>query len=174
MAKFVGHRSKKITTVLKLIYVDRAVYYCSECGRCIIPKDRALDIDGNSFSPGVRRMMARVGAKESFEDARCDLKELAGIEVTAKEVERISEGIGAQIEAVYSGERKEILEDRFTKPPPIVSTLYVAIDGTGVPVVPSETFGRKGKDETGIAKTREAKLGAIFTQTTSVGRILGK
>jgi hypothetical protein len=39
------------------------------------------------------------------------------------------------------------------------------MDGTGVPVLPSETVGRLGKDETGDAKTREARLGCVFTQT---------
>jgi hypothetical protein len=43
--------------------------------------------------------------------------------------------------------------------------MYIAIDGTGVPVVRRETEGRKGKDETGKAKSREAKLGCVFTQT---------
>jgi hypothetical protein len=44
--------------------------------------------------------------------------------------------------------------------------LYVSYDGTGVPMVPRETEGRKGKQPDGKAKTREAKLGCIFTQTT--------
>ena len=39
------------------------------------------------------------------------------------------------------------------------------MDGTGVPVVRNETKGRKGKHKDGIAKTREAKLGCVFTQT---------
>ena len=43
--------------------------------------------------------------------------------------------------------------------------MYVVIDGTGVPMVPRETQDRPGKDQTGKAKTREAKLGCIFTQT---------
>jgi len=41
----------------------------------------------------------------------------------------------------------------------------VAIDGSGVPVVGRESEGRQGKDETGQPKTREAKLGCVFTQT---------
>jgi hypothetical protein len=36
-----------------------------------------------------------------------------------------------------------------------------------VPVLKRETEGRKGKGEDGIARTREAKLGALFTQTTT-------
>jgi len=43
--------------------------------------------------------------------------------------------------------------------------LYVAIDATGVPAIPRETVGRRGKDATGKAKTREAKIGCVFTQT---------
>lgn len=38
--------------------------------------------------------------------------------------------------------------------------------GTGVPVVKAEIAGRHGKGEDGIAKTREVKLGCVFTQTT--------
>jgi hypothetical protein len=44
--------------------------------------------------------------------------------------------------------------------------MYICMDGTGVPVVKNETKGRKGKHKDGIAKTREAKLGCIFTQTS--------
>ena len=43
--------------------------------------------------------------------------------------------------------------------------LYVSYDGTGVPVVPWETVGRKGKQKDGTSKTREVKLGCVFTQT---------
>lgn len=38
------------------------------------------------------------------------------------------------------------------------------MDGSGVPVVKKETTGRQGKGEDGQAKTREAKLGCVFTQ----------
>jgi hypothetical protein len=42
---------------------------------------------------------------------------------------------------------------------------YVLMDGTGVPVVKTETAGRAGKTEGQPAHTREAKLGCVFTQT---------
>jgi hypothetical protein len=45
--------------------------------------------------------------------------------------------------------------------------LYVAIDGTGVPMVAAETEGRAGKGEDGKAHTREVKLCCCFTQTTT-------
>lgn len=164
--EFVGYRRKRVTTVLSPIDIRRAYYRCRDCGEGVIPKDRELGIEGTSFSPGVRRMMARVGAKESFEEGRVDLEELAGVRVTAKEVERTSEEIGGEIEIVSARERLEILGGQVIPLTPVVSTLYIAIDGTGVPVVSRETEGRQGKDETGVAKTREVKLGAVFTQTT--------
>ncbi len=164
-AEFIGYRIKKVTTVLSEIEIKRAYYDCSVCQRGIIPKDKDLDIENTSFSPGVRRMMARVGAKESFDAGREDLEALAGVVVTSKEVERTSEAIGHQMEVTAVREREQVMEGKIIPFSPAVPHLYIAMDGTGVPSVPSETQGRKGKDETGISKTREAKLGAIFTQT---------
>ena len=165
-ATFVDYRDKEVLTVLGRVQIERAYYHCGDCGSGVIPKDRELNIVGTSFSPGIRRMMGRVGGKESFRAGRQDLEELAGVQVTAKQVERVAEGIGVEVEAMLVEERKKL---------PAVSAqvvalkavpkLYIAYDGTGVPVVRRETEGRRGKQESGQAKTREAKLGCVFTQT---------
>ena len=165
-AAFVDYRSKQVLTVLSWIEIRRAYYHCPCCQGGFIPKDQELDIVGVSLSPGVRRMMGRVGGKESFDQGRQDLRELAGIEVQTKEVERISEQLGTQIEAQSKQEREGILSGKVIPLLPAVPKLYVTMDGTGLPVVPRETEGRRGKDETGKAKTREAKLGCVFLQTT--------
>jgi hypothetical protein len=47
-----------------------------------------------------------------------------------------------------------------------LSILYVLMDGTGAPVVKKETAGRAGKKDGEPARTREVKLGCVFTQTT--------
>jgi hypothetical protein len=54
-------------------------------------------------------------------------------------------------------------------PPPgsLPDKLYLAVDGTGLPMRASETTGRAGKSPDGRARTREAKLAALFTQTKS-------
>ena len=162
-ARFVEYRTKKVVTVLAAVKVERAYYHCDECARGVIPKDQELDLSGTSFSPGVRRMMGRVGAKEAFDEGRQDIEELAGIAVKTKEVERVAEAIGAQVEETYEVERNSIISGRLVtmeKP----HNLYVAVDGCGVPMVSRETEGRKGRDPSGKAKTREAKLGCVFTQ----------
>jgi hypothetical protein len=115
----------------------------------------------------VRRQTARLGAKEPFQEVAEDLRELAGIALSRKDAERIAEGVGKDIEARDARARERI---RFQPPPPpetpkTIETLYIELDGTGVPMVPWEVEGRKGKQKDGSAKTREAKLGCVFTQT---------
>mgnify|MGYP001572376970 CR=1 FL=1 len=163
-AGFVDYRRKEVLTVLAPVQVQRAYYHCAGCGDGVIPKDQELDIAGTSFSPGVRRMMGRVGGKESFAEGRRDLHELAGVVVRTKAVERVAEALGEQVEAVALQERQLALAGKLV-PLKSVPTLYIAMDGTGVPMVPHETRGRPGKAEPGQAKTREAKLGCVFTQT---------
>jgi len=109
-------------------------------------------------------MMSKVGAYRPFGLGHEDLYELADIRVSAKEVERISQMVGGQVESFHTAEAKAALSDKI-RPITPVPRMYVCMDGTGVPVVKKETAGRKGKGEDGKAKTREAKLGCVFTQT---------
>jgi len=39
--------------------------------------------------------------------------------------------------------------------------MYLSADGTGVPMVPEELAGRKGKQSEGKAKTRQVYLGSL-------------
>jgi hypothetical protein len=161
---FIGFRNKQLTTVLGLVTVKRAYYYNRESGKGYCPKDCALDIEGTSYSSGVRRMMGKVGACRSFALGSEDMQELAGIVVSAKEVERVSQAVGDQAESFHQAEAAASLSGNIVPIKP-VPKLYVCMDGTGVPVVKKETLGRKGKGEDGQARTREAKLGCVFTQT---------
>lgn len=112
-------------------------------------------------------MMARAGSRTPFKEACGDLAVYAGIQVSPKDVERVAEKIGEDLEAWSVWERKEYLrEDRPIPLKKTIPILYIAYDGTGVPMTPWELVGRKGKQVDGSAKTREAKLGCVFTQTT--------
>jgi hypothetical protein len=167
-AEFIDYRHKQVQTILGDVQLRRAYYHCADCPEPdggVIPKDRALDVEGTSFSPGLRRLMARVGTQEPFAAARQDLAELAGVSVHTKSVERISEAMGVVAEAANQAERTGILAGRGTAAA-APARLYVAIDGTGVPAVAKETEGRAGKGADGQARTREVKLGCVFTQTS--------
>ena len=160
-------RSKSLLTAVGQVEVWRPYYLCPHCHGGQFPADVELDIENTEFSPGVRRMQAMVGQEAPLDHGREQMKILAGLEVTAKSVERVAEAIGADI---ARGEQREIAKAVQLDLPVIVGEpiplLYVQMDGTGVPVVKKETEGRKGKTDGQPAHTREVKLGCVFTQTT--------
>ncbi len=158
-AGFVSYRSKIVDTVLGPIRVDRAYYHCAPCGRGVLPKDDELGLTGGSLSPGLRAMVARIGAATPFAKASTLLSELAGITLTTKRVERSAEADGVALAARIDTEAAAILNGQLlplaaTTP---VAKLYIAVDGTGVPMVAAETAGRAGKAADGRAHTREVK-----------------
>jgi hypothetical protein len=125
-----------------------------------------LDVKQAKKSPGVRRMLGLVGHQSAFAQGREQMKMLAGLVVSTKSVERTAEAIG---EDIAQGEQTEIERALQLDLPVLVGqpipVLYVEMDGTGVPVVKAETTDRQGKTEGQPARTREAKLGCVFTQT---------
>jgi hypothetical protein len=159
-------RSRRILTVLGEVELTRPWYLCPRCHNGQFPVDRPLDVENCDCSPGVRRMDAIVGQQGPFDRGREQMKVLAGLDVTAKSVERTAEAIGADI---ASRQQREIHKAVQLDLPVIVGEpipiLYVQMDGTGVPVVKKETEGRKGKADGQPAHTREVKLGCVFTQT---------
>ena len=162
-----GLRSKKLLTILGPVAYKRSMFRCPSCEKTRFPGDEELDIVGTTRSPGLRRMMARAGSRTTFKEASEDLAIYAEISVSSKDIERTAEGIGEDLESWSARERQAwIWEDRPIPLKKSIPVLYVAYDGTGIPMTPWEVAGRKGKQADGSAKTREAKLGCVFTQTT--------
>jgi hypothetical protein len=168
-----GRREKRIVSMLGEGCISRTYYGCGNCGAHVFPKDEVLGMGRTSFTPGVKRAVARLSASEPFESASRTLWALCGINVCSKDTERIAESVGGRIEA----ERVSFIEDAFSEgmdivpdgdgPAPVV---YIEYDGTGIPTRKAETEGRAGKGEDGAAKTREMKTGCIFTQHGIDGR----
>jgi len=166
-ARFVEFRTKGLRTVLGEVTLRRAYYHCEHCHQGEIPQDRAWNVEKTSFSPGLRRVISRIGAQESFEMGSEDLREIGGIEVDSKEVERISEQVGEELLMEEQSACEQIFSGKVIPMPALrqeIEKAYILADGTGVPVVPRETVGRRGKGPDGKARTREAKLGCVFTQ----------
>jgi len=87
----------------------------------------------------VRRLQALVGQDVSFDHGREQIKRLAGLELTAKSVERVAESIGADIARCEQAEIDRAVQLDLPlivgEPVPI---LYIELDGTGV------LFGEEG------------------------------
>jgi hypothetical protein len=156
-ARYVGRRSKRFQSLLGELKLERAYYHCSACGEGFCPRDRALGVEGTSLSPAVQRMVGTVGAMLSFQEGSELLRELADVPVDPKQVERIAEGLGAEI---AEEERRHVEPGADGPLPP---TLYLGMDGTGIPMRTSELQGRTGKQADGSAKTREVKLCTVWS-----------
>ena len=167
VARYKGMRSRPILTVVGWARIDRPYYLCPVCHTGQFPADVALDIDKTDFSPGVRRMLAAVGGVAPFAQGRDQIQLLAGLEVTAKTVARTAESIGKDIEI---RQQKDIQSAKQLRLPavagPPIPCLYIQMGGTQVFVVKTETEGRASRTPGQPARTRECKLGAVFTQTT--------
>lgn len=161
-----GIRAKRLRTILGEITLERAGFICPNCGARRYPADHLLGVVGTGFSPGIQRLMARAGQRDTFKDGRDDLREFSEIHVTAKDVERVAEGVGEAVNLWQESERAQIQAQAGAEPLEEAPTLYICYDGTGVPMVAWETEGRRGKQLDGSSRTREAKLGCVFTQTT--------
>src|SRR5437660_5177716 len=110
--------------------------------------------------------MARAGSQTQFEQASQDLLCYAGLKIEPREIERVAEEVGRQVEGWLGAEQEQIVHSSLSVAPDLKpeAKLYVSFDGTGVPVRKNELVGRPGKQTDGSARTREAKLGCVFTQ----------
>lgn len=155
-ARYAGRRPKTFETALGPLTLERAYYHCKPCGRGWFPRDAALGMDGTGLSPAVTRMTGSAAAVASFAAASDLLDELAAVRVHPKRVERVAEALGQEIAAA---ERQSV----FDPEPPAAPTMYLGMDGTGVPMRKAEVEGRAGKQSDGQARTREVKLVVIWT-----------
>ena len=166
-AEFVSYRHKNFDTVVGPVGLDRAWYHCAACAHGLAPRDAEPGVAGTSMSPGLAKMTGRAASAVPFAPARRLLAELAGIELTVKRVERSAEASGTRAALAISAQADGVRSRRMAV---LASAdgpdmLYIAVDGTGVPVVAREAEGRKGKGDDGKARTREIKLACLFTQT---------
>lgn len=149
-------RGKDVHTLFGPIQISRNYFYhpATQSGRC--PLDQALGLV-HSFSPALVRLSARAAAQESYQSASQDLLALAGVALDGRQIQRLVNLVAPAVAA-------QLTQGTNPEPDPI-PILYAEVDGTGVPMVAEALAGRTGKQADGSSKTREIKLGAVFTQT---------
>ena len=129
--------------------VWRTYYICRPCGDGHFPLDRALGLEGKSATPGAESIYADAASSDSYEAAVRKLGNLAGVKVSKATLRRQCMRIGEEMQAF---EREDVEPEA-----PSASCILLGIDGTGIPMAPSEVEGVAGKQADGTAKTREAK-----------------
>ncbi len=154
-ARFAGRRRKTFTTAFGEISLRRVYYHCAACDQGFCPRDRALGLEDTSLSPATTRMVGLAAAMVSFAEGSELMRELAGVPIDPKQVERTAEALGREI----AKDERGVVESE----PPTEPTMYLGMDGSGIPMRASELQGRSGKQPDGSAKTREVKLVTIWT-----------
>jgi len=156
-ARYAGRKAKTFLTALGEMQLERAYYHCVGCHSGFCPRDRLLGVEDTSLSPALTRMVGTAAAMVSFAEGSDLLGALAGLPVTAKQVERRAEALGRELAA---DERQHVVAAEATE---IAPTMYLGLDGTGVPMRKGEVEGRPGKQADGAAKTREVKLCTVWS-----------
>ena len=133
-------------TRLGRVEVRRGCHRCGSCGGGRFPLDRALGLEADTFTPGVADTVAGTVSLMGFDAAATHIADLAGPGVPAGSLQRRSPGPGA--EAMESGRDGAVGGD------PLESRMYLAVDGTGIPMRGEGTEGVTGKGEDGSARTR--------------------
>jgi hypothetical protein len=157
MAHYAGRKAKTLRTALGAMRLARAYYHCAACRHGFCPRDRGLGVEGASLSPAVTRMVGTVAAMVGFAGGSDLLGDLAGLPVNAKQVERTAEALGCEMAV---DERERVGPAAAAE---IAPTLYLGMDGRGVPMRNAEVADRPGKQGDGSAKTREVKLCTVWS-----------
>jgi hypothetical protein len=139
--------------------LERDYYYHAGKKLGHYPADAALGLEG-SATPALARLACFEGAESaSYQKAEEHLRQTGGIQMGARQVQRLVQSVGPAAQTWQ--EREALVPLPGTKAAPI---MYVSGDASGVPMRKDELEGRAGKQADGTAKTRMANLGCVFTQ----------
>lgn len=144
---------------------------CSAVGRLRLQRDYYVGPDGGrypldeqlglhrQYTPAVVDLMCWTAAMDnSFALAEETFRRLAGLAIPGRQIQRVI------------NERAAVASDWQQKRPPDVlkqaaDILTVQTDMTGIPMRKEDLVDIKGKQPDGSAKTRQIKVGCVFTQS---------
>lgn len=152
------NRSRSVHTLFGRIKLRRNYHHHTKSGTGRCPLDGLLGLEG-SHTPAVARLMCRAASRAgSYREASEDLAVYAGLALDPRDLGRLAAAVAPGLGEALAG----LAPAPSAAPVPV---LYVSCDGTGTPMRREELRGAKGKQEDGTARTREAKLGCVFTQS---------
>ena len=154
-----GRTTIQVQCLFGCFPLTRDYYYHAGRQRGHYPADAALGLEVG-YTPALARLIGLEGADEaSYQKAENHLAETGGIAVSARQVQRVVQRVGASAQRWQA----RPLDPRECVPSD-AAVLYVSADGTGAPMRRAELVGRRGKQADGTAKTRQVYLGCVFTQ----------
>ena len=154
--QFHSWRHRHVMTLAGPISLRRAYYLGPKGGR--YPLDEQLGLH-HQYTPALTQLMCWAGAMDpSFDQASHTLQRFAGLNIPASQIPRIVKHFAAPATA-WQGARPSAQNHAS------VPILNIQADMTGIPMRPEELIDIKGKQPDGSAKTRQIKIGCVFTQS---------
>jgi hypothetical protein len=103
-AKFQAYRERAPISVLGLIPLERAYYYCGRCGQGLAPFDQAVGLTPKHLTPGAERLSCLAGLlSDSFEEAAEKvLPEMAAVRLSESTAQRVTEAAGQRLKQLQT------------------------------------------------------------------------
>jgi hypothetical protein len=154
-----GRVRMRVDGIFGSFELERDYYYHPAKKQGHYPADVALGLEAG-HTPALARLVCLEGADESsYQKAEDHLRETGGIQVSARQIQRLVQHVG---EPAQKWQQREAPQpEPGSKAAPV---FYISADASGVPMRPEELKGRAGQQPDGTAKTRMAYLGCVFTQ----------
>jgi hypothetical protein len=159
--------SRRVSTLVGGVEVDRPYFYCVPCGHGFAPLDAALGLAAGRKRFDLQRAAAKLTAEVPYETARELFAELTGMKLGTERLQTltnpVAEGVGVLDVAPPRGEIEEqvatVAAGRRQRP-----VLVLAIDGAQVPTRPETAQGgrpgrkaQRAKRARGQGQGREAQ-----------------
>lgn len=138
-----GRQQTSYLTVNGRVQVERTVYKDKD-GITVIPCDKLLGIDSDSYSPGVREMCCRQSLCCSFRSSSDNLKRLAQIEISYTTISKIAY---QQADKIGLQQSKGDVKADFTSADCLDRTVITGADGVMVPMVTEQQKSKRRQTE---------------------------
>lgn len=152
-AEYEHEKPLTLLTLWDTISLERPYFSCAPCGHGTVPLDQWLRIGPGQISPALEESLSMLGACMPFAAAVRNLKKLLQVELPAKTGQRVTQRIGAELEALQQQDIQQAYE-KYTFPAmegAAPEVLYMSVDGT-------QTHLADGYHEAKVAVLHRAEL----------------
>lgn len=123
-----------LLTMWNALTLERPYFSCAPCHHGTVPLDQVLHIGPGQVSPALEESISMLSACMPFELATKALRKLLLVDLPAKTAQRVTDRIGAELEAQQQADIRRAWEQY--KFPPMEGakpdTLYLSVDGTTI------------------------------------------
>jgi hypothetical protein len=119
---------RSLTSIFGTVEVGRIGYRGHDVG-ALTPLDAVLNLPPDKYSHGVRRKVAALAGKNSFEDVSATMSKSTGAPIPKRQVEQMAQAVAVDFDAYYEQRSAELVEET-------ASLLVLSFDGTGIHMRP--------------------------------------